>query len=104
VAKPGFGGLTNFRAACDAAADVIRRHLVPSAAPLLVVAFDVPFYGLAAQLYRTSAGTWSLLPVPLLPCMLLKIWRGSPGNAKACMQPQKQVATLPRSPATCAIT
>lgn len=45
-----FGGLGNFRAACASAADVIDQHLAARAVSLLIVAFDVPFYGLAAQL------------------------------------------------------
>ncbi|HUK71697.1 MAG TPA: hypothetical protein VLW50_23520 [Streptosporangiaceae bacterium] len=45
-----FGGLANFRAACAAAANMISHHLLPTAAPLLVIAFDAPFYGLPAHL------------------------------------------------------
>jgi glycosyltransferase involved in cell wall biosynthesis len=44
-----FGGLDNFRAACTSAAGIIR-HRLGSAAPMLIIAFDVPFYGLARHL------------------------------------------------------
>lgn len=45
-----FGGLGAFQCACASAAELISRELTPSAGPLLVVAFDCPFYGLAAEL------------------------------------------------------
>lgn len=45
-----FGGLPAFRHACASAAETLNRHIVPSAGPLLIVAFDCPFYGLATSL------------------------------------------------------
>lgn len=45
-----FGGLGAFEHACACAADVIRERLLPSSGPLLIIAFDCPFYGLAAEL------------------------------------------------------
>lgn len=45
-----FAGLHAFQHACASAAETINRHLLPSAGPILIVAFDCPFYGLAAGL------------------------------------------------------
>jgi len=45
-----FGGLAAFQHACASAAALLHQHLLPSCDPLLIVAFDCPFYGLAAQL------------------------------------------------------
>lgn len=44
-----FGGLAEFRAACASAATSITR-LIPCPSRALIVAFDVPFYGLASLL------------------------------------------------------
>jgi glycosyltransferase involved in cell wall biosynthesis len=49
-----FGGLDAFRRACDSAARAINERLVPSAGPLLIVAFDCPFYGLASELVPSA--------------------------------------------------
>ncbi|HEY5989403.1 MAG TPA: hypothetical protein VIV12_23940, partial [Streptosporangiaceae bacterium] len=57
-----FGGLPNFHAACTSAAEVINHQLVPHAGPLLIVAFDVPFFGLAHSL--APAARASLVVVP----------------------------------------
>jgi glycosyltransferase involved in cell wall biosynthesis len=45
-----FGGLDAFAQACSSAAEAINRHLLPAAGPILVVAFDTPFYGLGRLL------------------------------------------------------
>ncbi|MFG2006188.1 glycosyltransferase family 4 protein [Spirillospora sp. NPDC048911] len=45
-----FGDLAAFQHACSSAAKIIREELLPTSKPLLVTAFDCPFYGLAAQL------------------------------------------------------
>jgi glycosyltransferase involved in cell wall biosynthesis len=57
-----FGGLPSFRAACTSATEVINQRLVPHAGPLLIVAFDVPFFGLAHSL--VPAARDSLVVVP----------------------------------------
>jgi glycosyltransferase involved in cell wall biosynthesis len=57
-----FGGLPNFRAACMSAARIINHRLVPHAGPLLIVAFDVPFFGLTHSL--VPAARPSLVVVP----------------------------------------
>jgi glycosyltransferase involved in cell wall biosynthesis len=45
-----FGGLDNFRAACESAAGVTNQRILPNAGSLLILAFDTPFYGLAHHL------------------------------------------------------
>lgn len=45
-----FGGLGAFEHACASAAALIRQRVLPSSGPLLITAFDCPFYGLAAEL------------------------------------------------------
>lgn len=47
-----FGGLARFRAASSSAAEIITA-LAPAHAPCLIVAFDVPFFGLAPLLPRS---------------------------------------------------
>jgi glycosyltransferase involved in cell wall biosynthesis len=50
VGQRRFAGLHAFQHACTSAAETINRHLLPSTGPMLIVAFDCPFYGLAAGL------------------------------------------------------
>lgn len=45
-----FGGLGAFEHASACAAALIRHRLLPDSGPLLITAFDCPFYGLAAEL------------------------------------------------------
>lgn len=45
-----FGGVGAFQQACTRAAGIIRNQVLPEASQLLIIAFDIPFYGLAAQL------------------------------------------------------
>lgn len=45
-----FGGLEHFRTACMSAAGEISRRAHAGAGPLLIVAFDAPFYGLGPLL------------------------------------------------------
>jgi hypothetical protein len=45
-----FGGLAQFKAACTSAATVISNYPQAPGGPLLVMAFDAPFYGLAPLL------------------------------------------------------
>ncbi|ATL69421.1 glycosyltransferase family 4 protein [Nocardia terpenica] len=45
-----WGALDNFRRCSAEAADRIRRDILPRAGRVLIVAFDVPFFGLAALL------------------------------------------------------
>ena len=49
-----FGDLDAFQHACASAASMLNSHIVPSAGPLLTVALDCPFYGLAAELSPTA--------------------------------------------------
>lgn len=46
-----FGGLAEFQHACAAAAQTLGRHIAPAAGPLLTIAFDCPFFGLAPMLH-----------------------------------------------------
>jgi glycosyltransferase involved in cell wall biosynthesis len=50
VGQVRFGGLDSFRRACASAASAINGQLAPFAEPLLTIAFDCPFYGLAGEL------------------------------------------------------
>ncbi|MEV6868278.1 glycosyltransferase family 4 protein [Streptosporangium subroseum] len=45
-----FGNLAAFRRLCAAGGDAITQEVLPAAGPLLIIAFDCPFYGLAAHL------------------------------------------------------
>lgn len=45
-----FGGLTQFKAACTSAATVISNYPRAPGGPMLIIAFDAPFYGLAPLL------------------------------------------------------
>jgi glycosyltransferase involved in cell wall biosynthesis len=45
-----FGGVGAFQQACTCAAGIIQNQVLPEASQLQIIAFDIPFYGLAAQL------------------------------------------------------
>jgi hypothetical protein len=57
-----FGGLPNFCAACTSAAEVINHRLVPHAGLLLIVAFDVPFFGLGPNLLPAVRASLVVVP------------------------------------------
>ncbi|MBO2447116.1 glycosyltransferase family 4 protein [Actinomadura barringtoniae] len=45
-----FGGLEAFENACAKGAETINQKILPVSGPLLIIAFDCPFYGLARHL------------------------------------------------------
>lgn len=51
-----FGGLAQFKAACASAATVISNYPQAPGGPLLIIAFDAPFYGLAPLLTLAARG------------------------------------------------
>jgi glycosyltransferase involved in cell wall biosynthesis len=57
-----FGSLDNFRRLCADTATTLTTHVMPHADPLLIVAFDVPFLGLAPHLPPTTARSLILVP------------------------------------------
>jgi glycosyltransferase involved in cell wall biosynthesis len=57
-----FGGLDNFRHLCADTAATLTQHVLPHAEPLLIIAFDVPFLGLATHLPAHTARHLVLVP------------------------------------------
>ncbi|SEO64753.1 glycosyltransferase family 4 protein [Amycolatopsis saalfeldensis] len=57
-----WGGLANFERLCEHTAERIRREVLPGSGPLLLIAFDVPFFGLPARLPRSVRAHTVLVP------------------------------------------
>ncbi|WP_328604306.1 glycosyltransferase [Amycolatopsis sp. NBC_00345] len=57
-----WGGLGNFERLCEHTAERIRREVLPGSGPLLLIAFDVPFFGLPALLPRPVRARTVLVP------------------------------------------